>query len=405
MSKQTILDFEAIRGIPAGAARLRVWNSEQEYFAGQSAPGWEFTVTLPDPIEDTARSGATPSPDTVREFGRRLWEALPDGVRARVREGASSGEPIAVLSTRTAIDDLPWEWLQAGDEVAGSTSELRVIRIVPAMCPAPSLTAETIRVLIAPADRADESLWGPGSEALEVAEDLKLRPEYKLRELTAATASAIERELHDSQHVLHYFARSATDSRGSLMLCDSGEGTRWFAPAEVARLCPSTLRLMCFSTCGTDGQPHSGFLSKLAHSPAEIPLPTAVLNRYAVTKSAARTFWDEFYESLAMNGGDAVQAVHAARKRLRTSFPGESSWGAFAIVVRDGSGRPFRTGKTEADSSRRLQIEIEAQWSARLANNLAIRMRSLHSDVQKHWRKTVDEELDRTRRLERSLEE
>jgi hypothetical protein len=84
--------------------------------------------------------------------------------------------------------------------------------------------------------------------------------------------------------------------------------------------------------------------------------------------------------------------------------PETFSWASFCLVIRDGSGHPLRISENVEQDPDRFGTELQAQWSARLANNLAMRMRSLRTNVQRHWQDALTEETSRLAALQREIE-
>ncbi len=132
-------------------------------------------------------------------------------------------------------------------------------------------------------------------------------------------------------------------------------------------------------------------------------MPTTIVNQYAVNEHSARTFWRRFYPALIELRGNAVEALHSARLAVFGEEKETWCWASFSMVMRDGSGHSLQIAEAAQRSADQYSKEIQAQWSARLANNLATRMRSLEPESQRHWQSTLDDAVESAATLESEL--
>ena len=79
-------------------------------------------------------------------------------------------------------------------------------------------------------------------------------------------------------------------------------------------------------------------------------------------------------------------------------------WASFSLVIRDSTGQPFRVAAATDKPKARFEAELQAQWSARLANDLASKMLLLGDTAQQHWQKTLEDETARLETFERDIE-
>ena len=310
------------------------------------------------------------------------------------------------MRSGTGLDDVPWEWLDAGPETAiAAMDRIRFIRLVPTLRAVPPLTVmPPVRVLVVITDTAGGPLFQPGFEIGVVAAGLRERPEYELRVMEESRLDALLEAFAWSPHIVHFVGHGGiSGSTGNLLLHDSRDGTRWVPAMEFARLLPASVRLVCLSTCVLTENYDIGGLVRVAYCPPEFPLPTTIVNQYAVTPLAASAFWREFYPRLASLEGGVLDAFHWARRNARDASPDTACWAGFSVVLRDGAESPLRFGTAGAEQSGRFAAELEAQWAARHANNLSLRMRALQTGVQKHWEKTIAEEVARVESFEREI--
>lgn len=412
---QLILAFEPPVSTRDKLSTLRVYNGEREYFESGKEHAQEFKVELPHAFRETAlmdpggwRKRPRPA-GPAHDLGQRMWANLPQPVREGILSGTSDApRRVAILSSACGIDDIPWEWLNAGgDNNIAANDSVRFVRLVPTLYPAPSLTVEPpLRVLIVLTNPKDERLLRADEEIRIVSQGLKNNSMFSVKFLVEPRIDALRSDLEWSPHIIHYIGHSGiSGATGNLILHDDRDGTRWLPAAEVARYLPSSVRLLCLSTCVTAENYQIGGLTKFANCPAEIPLPTTIVNQYDLGPAGAESFWSEFYGSLIHHGGNVLESFHQARRFTLLNDPDPWwCWASFSLVLRDGTGHPFRLAQAAAQPGDRYVAEIQAQWSARLANNLAVRMRSLDADVQKHWEKSLADEAARIESFERDIE-
>jgi hypothetical protein len=409
-----ILDFEPQVGSRGDWVRLRLFRGEREYFEAKRHPVPEFNVLLPRPFQDTALmdSGGwrrRPRPaGPAQDLGYRMWGNLPESVRDAMLAGsADPPQRVAILSTHTGLDDIPWEWLNAGPQLLlAAMDSVRFVRFVPTLYAPPPLTvAPPIRILIVLTNPKDERLLQPWVEVDMVTQGLRGNENYEVRELLEPRLDALRAELEWLPHIIHYIGHAGiSGTTGNLILHDEQEGTRWCPPTVIAHLLPASVRLTCLSTCVTAENYQIGGLAKVAHCSAELSLPTAVVNQYALGQTATQVFWQAFYPVLIQQDGNVVEAFHQARMAARAASLDTWDWASFSLIVRDGTGQPLRLARSAEEPRRRFAAELQAHWAARLANNVALRMRSLESDVQQHWEKTLADEAARVGSFERDLE-
>jgi len=412
--QQIILDFEPPASPSGNKVLLRLSHSEQEYFRAKRDAVPELLVDLPLPFQETAfmdPGGWRQTPrraEPARNLGNRMWWNLPDSVRHAILAGSPDNpQRVAFLSTANGLEGIPWEWLNAGPEtLIAAMDSVRFVRLIPTLYASPPLTVTPpIRVLIVLTNPKDEALLNAPTEVEVISQGLKNEQEYEVRQLLEPRVESLRRELEWAPHIVHYVGHSGlSGATGNLILHDDRDGTRWLSAAEIARLLPASVRLVCLSTCLTAPNYQTAGLAKFAHCSAEVPLPTTIVNQYAIERPQAEAFWSAFYPALFRHDGNAVEALHAARMTTTQIESDIWSWASFSVIVRDGSGLPFRIARTAAGLKARFAAEIQAQWSARLVNNLATRMRSLDPDTQVRWEGTLADETMRTESFERAIE-
>ena len=412
---QLILDFEPPVGSRDDDATLVIFHSEQEYFNARRFPVPDYKVKLPQPFQETVfidsrgwRQKPQPA-GLARHLGYRMWLNLPKEVQDSILAGSTSApQRVAIMSTHCGMDGVPWEWLtDEGEEPIAVRDHVRFIRLVPTRyASAPLSVTPPVRVLIVVTNPKDERLLNPTVEIDVIAEGLRQNEGYKFDILMEPRFDKLKECLETfSPHVLHYVGHSGiSGSMGNLILHDENEGTRWVSAAELSKILPSTVRLLCLSTCVTEENYDVGGLAKFAHCASEIQLPTVIANQYTLHENEARSFWRKFYPALLESNGNAVEAMHSARFAVCMEDKESWCWASFSMAVRDGSGHVFQIVEASEKAQERRNLELQAQWSARLANSLATRMRSLDDETQKAWEPTLDDEVARTESLQSELD-
>lgn len=403
---QLMLDFAPAQDSREGDAFLRVIQSESEYFSTRSDSAGTpqgTRIRLPRVLLESSLPG---DPGgwrrrrqlgvSARELGNRVFQQLPAGLQKLLRSGtAAQLLRVAVVSSGTGLDMLPWEWLNGGQRrTFAACPGMRFVRLVPSLYAPPPLTVTPpLRVLVVITNPKDERLLRPDVEWRVVTQGLDGNLQYETRLLLRPERDGLREALEWSPHVLHYVGHAGiSGSMGNIILHDDRGGTSWLSASEVARILPSSVRLLCLSTCVTAPNYQAGGLVRFAHAAAELALPTTIVNQYALAEGTSVEFWKGFYPALVAGDGDVVEAFHDARLAARRADDEYWDWASFSLVIRDGTGHPMRFGRSGQRRPEQFAAEIQAQWSARLANNLALRLRSVAPDGQRSLRETIGSE-------------
>jgi hypothetical protein len=365
-----------------GAVHLLIASTEQELFdaKAQSAKGEHLALDA-SWLSSSARQevGKTRGDETVslqglRDLGQRLWEAVPLPAKQPLLE-ASPERPwrLKISSNHSALDDLPWEWLNDGTGPPFALRpDVRLARSVPIRLPIPPLTVSPpIRVLLVLTNPKDEWLLDPGREIDAVRSRLDAPP-YELQILWEPTQEALTAELGREPHVVHYIGHAGiAHGEGNIILHDDRSVTHWVSGPELAQVLPLSVRLICLSTCFTVSNYQILGLSRVAHTSAHHRLPTMVTNRYPIAESDVRVFWEEFYDALVSFQGNANEAFHLAQRAAAERLETETGWGSFSLVIRDQTAEVLRLSADRPRSAERYAEEVQAQLAAGLANDLA----------------------------------
>jgi hypothetical protein len=367
---------------------LRVFRSEQEMFEsrGRSASG--VPVLLPmewlgsdqGSRSERSRSRSSASLQEYQDIGRRLWEAIPYWSKSTLLE-ATPDHPcrLKISSDSDLIDDLPWEWLN--DKPTRLPIALRpgtsLVRSIPIRMAIPPISVKPpLHVLLVLTNPKDERLLDPWRE-IEAIRPRLGAPPYMLRVLEEPTWEGLVRVLREEPpHIVHYIGHAGVaQGEGNIILHDWNNRTHWITGPELAQVLPLSVRLLCLSTCFTVPNYQILGLPRLAHTSVTYRLPTTLTNRYPVEEGGVKLFWSTFYDSLAVNRGNASEAFRSAQRKTRKSIPG-TDWGSFSLVIRDQSGEALRLEEAGEKLEEDFATTIQAQLASHLANDLAERLSS-----------------------------
>ena len=393
------------RDLESGMLGIFQTGSDEELLERyQARASFGESVYLPTPFMETALLLAgswqrRPIADVhARGLGARMWASLTDNLRVPLAAERSPSRPLRlrIATTESGVDEIPWEWLTPASTPLALQPGFRVVRSVPVPYPEPPLTvAPPLRVLLLTTNPKDERLLDSYREVQAINQGLQ-GGGYQVTVMDGTTRDALYRGLALEPHIVHYVGHSAVGQGvGYLILHDERDGSFWLPASGLAKMLPPSVRLLCLSTCFTQPNYNVSGLPRFGHAPADLHLPTTIVNQYAVTEEGAKTFWKRFYPNLLQNG-DVVEAVQAARADVAQAVPGQADWASFSLILRDGVGQSFRMSPQAVRDESRFAAELQAQFSARLANELAMRVSELgvnasdsilkgHSEAQADW--------------------
>jgi hypothetical protein len=415
--EQLILSVEPARN-SRGPFTLRVSRSERELFEASPQQRESYPIALPSAVQETVfmdddgwRQRPRPA-GPAQNLGLRMWSQLPPNIAGEITSGSPpSPRRVAIVSRSSGVDDVPWEWLNHGidsEAVIAVSDAIRFVRLVPCLYSAPPVTASPrVRILTVTTNPKDERLLNPFIERQTIMAAARNHPAFEVRDLLEPRMDAFREAMEWAPHIVHYVGHSGvTGQTGAIILHDDSNGTRWVSAGELSQALPASVMLLCLSTCVTAANYQTAGLSKIAHSPNDLSLPTTIVNQYAIEQGAAAAFWGLFYPALANQRGNIVEAFHQARRQVfLTALPGSPwSWASFSLVVRDGTGFPLRIQGAGAHPRERRAAEIQAQWSARLANTVATRMATLLPEARQASADTLASEVARMQQLRGEIE-
>ncbi|MFY9618250.1 MAG: CHAT domain-containing protein [Pyrinomonadaceae bacterium] len=360
-----------------------------------------FTVKLPlSKLVGTRDFKTTWTQDRVQmtealKAGRKLYHALPRQLTSILDQSADPRPlRLKIYSPQPRITDLPWEWLtdDAGDPIA-LRSDVRFVRCVPRRFEIPHLTiARPVKVLMVLTNPKDERLLDAPRELASAAQRL-VQPDYEMQVCPEPTIEKLKDVMHGFlPHVIHYIGHAGINNgEGNIILHDDYNRAYWMPGSVLSQILPSTTRLICLSTCVTAPNYQLLGLPHLAHASSDLNLPTVVVNRYPLDAQSAAAFWNTFYSALIDEHGNVNEAVHHARRQTQVADPSFADWASFSLVLRDRTGQALNIVEAASHQLQDIQArEFQAQYAARLANDLAQQV-SLYDD---HITESVRESLE-----------
>jgi hypothetical protein len=254
----------------------------------------------------------------------------------------------------------------------------------------PTLTVPTpVRVLLVLTNPKDERLLTSQQEIDAINIRLTL-PDYDLKILDEPTLVGLQQKLnYFKPHILHYIGHAGiSKGEGTLILHDHSNHTYWLCGSHLSGALPSTVRLICLSTCFTAENYNLLGLSRLAHSTASLHLPTMIANQSTPSEEGVRFFWKTFYSELIEHKGNVNEAFYLAQQE--TAYDAKlpsAEWASFELVLRDGTGKALHIVKEKKPAQpERLAAELSAQVAAQLVNILAEQMRALGDEATQETR-------------------
>jgi len=403
-----------------GKVRLSVFQDEASFYeSSESNPGrGGASVQLPlykfgwTRVNDDCRwSTHHVSADEAASAGIKLWRALPEEVREPLRAQSEDGVPLRVkiYSPHSRITDLPWELLaDEGGNFMALHPGIRLARSVPRRFKTPPLTVSPpLKVLLVLTNPKDEKLLNSYREIEAVKKGLE-SPDFSWHICYEPTPVKLKEDLHSFlPSVVHYVGHAGiSNGEGNIILHDESERTYWVSSSTLSYYLPSSVRLICLSTCFTVPNYQILGLPHLAHSPGELNLPSCVINQYPLDEPAVEAFWTRFYAALIQHKGNINEAVREARLEARAqSDPGSADWASFSLVLRDQTGEALRiSAHGEKDLKQRQASELQAQYTARLADELAQQVQFLDEGASKSIRERFETEKQNADDLLKSVE-
>jgi hypothetical protein len=372
--------WDIVRTSPlADTLNIRVFSSDEELVDRDEVEEglvWKVPSGL-IPRTDPQRPSLVPLDAAMAmSIGQRLWASLPDQARARAIEPGPLPVRLKISGDVREVVYMPWECLPLPPGAL-------IARSVPVAFPIPPLIVKPpLRVLFIITNPKDEYLLRSAQElgAIQMAQS----PDYSSDVAWDATLAGVKGALDRMQpHIVHYVGHSGSSSgQGYLILHDVNEHTAWVGAEQMARLLPSSVRLLCLSTCFTGQNYDIRGLPLFAQAPADVTLPTSVVNRLPLDMSSEpviRQFWSAFYTELRLGKGDVGSAFRDARNGIVTS----RDCASFALVLRDGTGWGFAIDESAVETEEAKSAAFDAFYANTIGNYLTTQAAGSSSDVRR----------------------
>lgn len=302
----------------------------------------KVSVTLPSEAA-LARWGATMFETLFPGKVRRLY----DDARSRQRDGRLQ---VVFTSMIPWIADKPWEFAyDPSRRTYLATEDIHLVRNVLTAVPAESIPPHTgaLRILVACAQPI-----GLGRLSVEEEAAVIQRSFQSLIETGKVSVqilpSATPQELHafvasgrfDVVHLVCHGEFDRETQIGYLLFEDRNGGVHRIGDREAREiLCNRGVRLVFLNACDTGRGGFADFNSGVAPALVAGGLPAVVANQYKVLDSAATSFAQHFYWSLAQ-GFTLAEAAREARIAVNYALVGESiDWAIPVLYARDATER------------------------------------------------------------------
>jgi hypothetical protein len=352
-------DYEvAVLQSPVGEARTRIHFPFNELELKVRLQALELALLRSG---GTRRALASPEEETVRDFGRALFDALIDGdVRSRfdasIADAERRGEPLRIKLRFNApeLASLPWEFLCDRRQpdylvLSASTPLVRYVEVPKAMRPMTvSAPLRMLGLVASPKDLGELDVARERSRIEDATADLRERGLLELHWLERGTFRELQQSLWGAQkwHIFHFAGHGGFDSsrgEGLVAFADEDGKTDLIRASELGRLLGDhrPLRLAVLNACeGARGSDHDLF-SSTAATLVQRGTPAVVAMQYEITDDAAKEFSRSFYEGVAASLPVDL-AMAEARKSVAHEITNSLEWGTPVLFMRSPDGVLFK---------------------------------------------------------------
>jgi len=321
-----------------------------------------------------ARPPASSDEHKVRDFGRKLFEALFAGAlltlyRRSQLEAEHQGRGLRLkLRIRSPeLAALPWELLfdPQQDDYVCLSRYTPIVRYLEVDRPIrPFAVKPPLRILGLAASPSGMFQLGAAEEQGRVTEALKQLEARGLVELTwweGQTWRALQAALRAGPwHVFHFIGHGSFQSgepEGAVFLADEAGRPYRLSASALARLLVDhrPLRFVILNACqGAQAGLHDTFASTAA-TLVRRGVPAVLAMQHALSDRAAVHFTREFYQALA--GWLPIDAaVTEARKAVRMATGGSLEWATPALYMRSPDGLLFAPAADSDFESTRVSL-------------------------------------------------
>jgi hypothetical protein len=370
-------DYEvAVLQSPVGEARTRIQFPFNELELKIRLQALELALLRSG---GNRRAIASPEEETVREFGRALFDALIDGeVRSRfdasIDDAERRGEPLRIKLRINApeLASLPWEFLCDRRQpdylvLSASTPLVRYVEVPRAMRPMTvSPPLRMLGIVASPGDLDELDVARERNRIEEATADLRGLGLLELRWLERGTIRELQQALWGEQkwHIFHFAGHGGFDSargEGLIAFADENGKADLIRATELGRLLGDhrPLRLAVLNACeGARGSNHDLF-SSTAATLVQRGTPAVVAMQYEITDDAAKEFSRSFYEAVAASLPVDL-AMAEARKAVAHEITNSLEWGTPVLFMRSPDGVLFKVRRPRPTLAQPGQISAGA---------------------------------------------
>lgn len=285
----------------------------------------------------TGNNALRPSATDLAKFGSDLFNFLFRGSLLALYQRLPAG-PISlqIMSDRTEVREIPWEYLVTPDRQPSPHRERSIIRVHPTCgidSPAPKKFGKKVRVLFVSSDPVDQQgvTWAEVAATINRTFVAQMPDEVSIKVIEGATRKnlldAIRKESFDVFHFIgHGDIRNNT---GYLVLEDIKSGKSDFLSATdlALALAGKDVRLAILSSCLSGAGNYSDDFGVIATALIRAGIPAVVANQFPIPYKSISPFVGSVYSSLATDG-DIDHAVTEGRIALSFLLSGTTGNGA-----------------------------------------------------------------------------
>jgi len=267
-----------------------------------------------------------PTASELERFGHRLFDLV---FQQDLRELYDNLPPdhvrLNVISTRSELQKLPWEYIQEPKRPAGPQKERSIVRIVPTITkrlPLPVPFDETIRVLFvsaAPEDQ-DPVEFDAVKEAIKRTLEAGVPARFEIDPVESATRQDLfEKVTRNHYTILHFSGHGDVSPKGECRLIFVNRRTKksdYVGAKELALLLAGRgIRLVILSACNTSAGDVKDDFAVMAEALVRANIPAVIANQLPVPTRSIAPFVSALYRTL-LKTGDIDEAVGEGRVSL-----------------------------------------------------------------------------------------
>jgi hypothetical protein len=245
---------------------------------------------------------------------------------------------LQILTDRSEIKEVPWEYLVTPDRQPSPHRERSVIRVQPTCgiyrCPTKRF-GQTVRILFVSADPVDQVAveWSDVAAVIERAMVAQIPGEVSIKVVEGATRAGllkiIQAETFDVFHFLGHGVIRSNTAHLVLQSLETGKSDYLSARDLAVALSGKDVQLAFLSACLSAAGNQRDIFGVLASALIASGIPAVVANQYPIPITSIAPFVGSVYRSLGANG-DIDRAVAEGRIALAVGIEGTT--GGDAVV-------------------------------------------------------------------------